>query len=937
MGYSNFMSTDYKKTLNLPFTDFPMKADLAQKEPIILNNWDKQGINVSVFENRKNQEQYILHDGPPYANGHIHIGHALNKILKDIVVKYKTMCGYSSPYVPGWDCHGLPVEHQLFKELGITKHQIDQLTFRKKARKYAEKFVKIQCDEFKRLGIFGNWDDPYLTIAHSYEAKIAKIFGELYLNGYIYKGLKPIHWCATCETALAEAEVEYDNHKSPSVYVKFNIKNDPSRITYGFDNTAMVIWTTTPWTLPANLAIAVKEEFEYSLLNTEKGCFIIAKELIDNFIQKLDIKNAKEEKILKGTDLVGIVAVHPFIDRESPVILSDHVTLEQGTGCVHIAPGHGQEDYEVGLKYGLDIYSPVNNQGKFFDDLPIFGGKNVFSANSEIIKYLDDIKALLYSEEIEHSYPHCWRCKEPIIFRSTEQWFINVDKHNMRQNAIDNINKVNWIPEVGKNRITSMVENRPDWCLSRQRYWGVPIPVLYCKNCRTDLLTEETIQKIESAFLKESADAWFAYTPEELVGKQKCPKCGCIEFDKETDIIDVWFDSGVSHQAVLALRDELRYPADLYLEGSDQHRGWFQSSLLTAIGYCGNSPFKTVLTHGFVVDGEGKKMSKSLGNVISPQEVIKEYGADMLRLWVSSVDYTGDIRISKPILTQLSDAYRRIRNTFKYLLGNLFDFNPETNSVAIEQLDEIDKWALSRLTNLGLKVTGYYDNFEFYKIFHSIYQFCTLDMSSFYLDVLKDRMYILNSNDPVRRSSQTVIYKITESLVSMLAPILVFTTDEVWSYFAKLSGGKSDQNIHLTDWSEFDKNFIDPQLEEKWMEIFKLRTETQKVLENLRKNKVIGTSLEAKVILYSDSNEYKLFLKDNLDILKMSFIVSQVEITDSIDSNFTETESIPGLKIFAGKSDGEKCVRCWNYVTDINIDDNYPGLCKRCIEAITYL
>lgn len=930
------MSGDYKKTLNLPYTDFPMKADLAQKEPLILKKWNEQAINRKVFESHKKTESYILHDGPPYANGHIHIGHALNKILKDIVIKYKTMRGYRAPYVPGWDCHGLPVEHQLFKELGITKHQIDQLSFRKKARKYAEKYVKIQCDEFKRLGIFGTWDNPYLTIAHSYEAKIARIFGDLYLKGYIYKGLKPIHWCVTCETALAEAEVEYDIHKSPSVYVRFPITKDPKEITGGFKNADIVIWTTTPWTLPANLAVAVKEEFLYSLISTDKGNFIIAKELINNFSEKIGAGNVKEEKTVKGADLIGIVALHPFIKRESPVILSDHVTLEQGTGCVHIAPGHGQEDYEVGLKYGLEIYSPVNNQGKFFDDLPLFGGKQVFSANNDIIRYMADTGVLLFSEEIEHSYPHCWRCKEPVIFRSTEQWFINVDKNNMRKNAIENINNVKWIPEMGKNRITSMVENRPDWCLSRQRYWGVPIPVLYCRNCRTDLLTEETIEKIENAFLRESADAWFAYSSEELVGNQKCPKCGCSEFDKETDIIDVWFDSGVSHQAVLRLRNELSYPADLYLEGSDQHRGWFQSSLLTAVGYCGNSPFKTVLTHGFVVDGDGKKMSKSLGNVISPQDVIKEYGADMLRLWVSSVDYTGDVRISQSIISQLSDAYRRIRNTFKYLLGNLFDFDPKTNSISVEHLDEIDRWALSRLVNLGIKITEYYDNFEFYKIFHSVYQFCTVDMSSFYLDALKDRMYILNANDPVRRSSQTVMYKITEALACMLAPILVFTTDEVWTYFSKLSKENCDQNIHLADWPEFNRKYVDNQLEEKWSEILKLRTEVQRELENLRKQKIIGTSLEAKVVLYTNSAEYAYFLKDNLNILKMSFIVSQVEISDFENNGFSEVESIPGLKVFVTKSDGEKCIRCWNYVNDINTDQNYPGLCNRCINAITY-
>ncbi len=928
------MEVDYKKTLNLPKCNFPMKANLAQKEPVMLKKWKEEGLNEKFFQNRSGNKKYILHDGPPYANGHIHLGHSLNKILKDIIIKYKTMQGYDAPYVPGWDCHGLPVEHQLFKELGLTKHQIDQLRFRKKAAKYAGKFVKIQCEEFKRLGIFASWDKPYLTQNYSYEATIARVFGDFYLKGYIYKGLKPIYWCGCCETALAEAEVEYDNHVSPSIYVKFKVKSDKNNLLKGYDDTSFVIWTTTPWTLPANLAIALKDDFIYSLISTEKGNFVIAKDLIDNFLEKISVSKYEELKSFRGEELEGVITQHPFIDRESPIIIADHVTLEQGTGAVHTAPGHGQDDYVVGMKYGLEILSPVTNQGTFIDTLPLFGGKQVFEANKDVIEHLKSIDALLFTENIEHSYPHCWRCKQPVIFRATEQWFIKVDEHDMRDIALEKIRETKWIPETGENRITSMVKNRPDWCLSRQRYWGVPIPVFYCNGCRKDILTRETIDNVEKHFMKEGADAWFSHPPEDFAENMVCPECGGKEFYKETDIIDVWFDSGVSHQAVLGLRDNLTYPADLYLEGSDQHRGWFQSSLLTAVGCSNTSPFKTVLTHGFIVDGNGKKMSKSMGNVISPDDIVKKYGADILRLWIASVDYTGDIRISDEIITQLSDAYRRIRNSFKYLMGNINDFDPKENTVPVDSLDEIDKWALSRIESLGTKVTSLYDNFEFYKIFHAIHHFCVVDLSSFYLDSLKDRMYTSNPNDPLRRSSQTVMYKITDSLMKMLAPILVFTTEEVLSYFNQ--DDSNQKSIHLSDWPKFDDKLIDNKLEEKGDRILELRTEVQKVLEHFRKEKIIGTSLEAKVILYSDSPEYLDFIKNNKELLKTVFIVSQVEISDNPDgkNDLFSTDKIEDVKIYVKKADGTKCIRCWNYTHDVDSDKDYPEICGRCINAI---
>ncbi|MCD6459214.1 isoleucine--tRNA ligase [bacterium] len=926
---------EYKKTINLPQTSFPMKANLAQKEPNILKNWQSEKIDKIVFDDRKNFEKYILHDGPPYANGHIHIGHALNKILKDIIVKYKTMCGYHVPYVPGWDCHGLPVEHQLFKELGLTKHQIDQVEFRRKARKYAMKFVKIQCEEFKRLGIFGTWKNPYLTINNGYEAKIARLFGDLYLKGYIYKGLKPIYWCGSCETALAEAEVEYDKHTSPSIYVKFLVTEDKSGVVKGYDNVHIVIWTTTPWTLPSNLAVAVKDDFKYSLIKTEKGIFVIASDLVSDFLEKIGAGKSEELNSFLGKNMEGLITRHPFMDRSSPVVLGGHVTLEQGTGCVHIAPGHGQEDFEVGKKYGLDILSPITDEGCFTADFPYFGGKQVFAANKDVINYLEKIGALLNVENIEHSYPHCWRCKNPLIFRATEQWFINVDKHNMRKEALDKIKEVNWIPEVSEKRITSMVENRPHWCLSRQRYWGVPIPVLYCKKCREVLLDKESIDSIEQVFLKENSDAWFYRTVEDLVGNRTCKKCGSTEFTKETDIIDVWFDSGISHQAVMQEREELRYPADLYLEGSDQHRGWFQSSLLTAVGYSGTSPFNTVLTHGFVVDGNGKKMSKSMGNVISPHDITNKYGADILRLWVSSVDYTADVRISNIILKQLIDAYRRIRNTFKYLLGNICDFDPVRNSIPKNELMELDKFAFNRLVKLNIEVKKYYEKFEFYKIFHAIHQFCAVDMSSCYLDSLKDHMYCHFADDPKRRSSQTVLYETAKTLVILLAPILPFTTEEVFSYLKNQFVQFTQKSVHCCNWPEVNEADFDAQLDGKWKKMLLLKTEVQKILEHYRKEKTIGTSLDAKVSLFTQSPQYYEFLKSNKKLLKELFIVSQLDVSNtSGEKGLFETDKIEQLKIGVNKAEGIKCIRCWKYSLDVNSDPELKNVCSRCVKAV---
>ncbi|MBI5042617.1 MAG: isoleucine--tRNA ligase, partial [Nitrospirae bacterium] len=725
---------DYKDTLNLPKTDFPMKANLSQKEIEILKKWEDEKIYKKLAEKGKGKPRFILHDGPPYANGNIHIGHALNKILKDIIVKYYTMKGFYSPYVPGWDCHGLPIEHQVDKNLGAKKKELSKIEIRRLCREYAEKYINIQRDEFKRLGVFGDWDNPYLTMDYKYEGSIVRELGKVVGKGSVYRGKKPVLWCFSCETALAEAEVEYNDKESPSVYVRFKVASitDTIKTKAGFKNYPelshyFLIWTTTSWTLPANLAIALHPEVDYveAMVNlgASKEVWVLAKPLLESCMERFGIKDYSIIASHKGDDLFGIVCQHPFIERPSRIILGEHVTIDAGTGCVHTAPGHGQEDYEMGLKYGLDIYTPVDSRGQFTSDVPEWQGVNVFKANPLINEKMRGLGVLIKEEKLVHSYPHCWRCKKPVIFRATEQWFISMEKNNLRQKALEQIDKkIKWVPPWGRNRIYSMIENRPDWCISRQRSWGVPITIVRCKSCNEPLMDQNIVNRVADMIDKEGADVWFLKEPSELLPKgTACPKCGKTEFTKETDILDVWFDSGVSHAAVLRERPELSWPADMYLEGSDQHRGWFHSSLLESIATVGEAPYKTVLTHGFVVDGSGKKMSKSAGNVVAPQEVIKQYGAEILRLWVSAEDYKDDIRISKEILTRLAEAYRRIRNTCRFLLGNLYDFEPEKDAVSDNELLEIDRWALHRLQILIQRVEDAYKNFEFHVIFHSLH------------------------------------------------------------------------------------------------------------------------------------------------------------------------------------------------------------------------
>ena len=736
--------TDYRQTLNLPQTGFPMKANLAKREPEILKEWDSKSIYPQISRRSEGRTKYILHDGPPYANGHIHIGTALNKILKDFIVKSKFMVGYDSHYVPGWDCHGLPVEHEVEKSLGSKKGALSIVEIRQRCRDYAAEFVGIQRKEFERLGVFGEWENPYLTMSFEYQATIVKEFGKFLLNGSVYKGKKPVHWCPTCKTALAEAEVKYENHRSPSIYVKFKMVTDLGERFPGLKGKPLyvLIWTTTPWTLPANLAIALHPDFDYVAVDVGSEIYVLAEGLLEEVMGKIGVKNYRVLEKIKGATLEGLKCRHPFLDRDSVLILAPYVTLDAGTGCVHTAPGHGQEDYESGVQYGLDIYSPVDDDGRFTQDVPFFAGQFVFDANQSVNKKLMEVGALLKEERMEHSYPHCWRTNDPIIFRATEQWFISMEKNSLRSKALKSINEVTWIPPWGRERIYGMIENRPDWCVSRQRAWGIPITVFYCNSCQETLVTQKTIDHVVALFEEKGADVWFAEPAERLLPQgTACPHCGGKAFSKETDILDVWFDSGVSHAAVMEKRPGLEWPASLYLEGSDQHRGWFHSSLLTSVGTRGRAPYRSVLTHGFVVDGEGKKMSKSAGNVIAPEEVISKLGADVLRLWVAAEDYKDDIKISDEILKRLADAYFRIRNTFRFLLGNLYDFQPEKDTVPYPELYEIDRWALYRLHKLIGRVREAYERFEFHVVYHSVQNFCAVEMSALYFDILKDRLY----------------------------------------------------------------------------------------------------------------------------------------------------------------------------------------------------
>ena len=932
---------DYKESLNLPQTDFPMKANLSKREPETLAKWEGMRLYDLLREQSKGRRLYILHDGPPYANGHIHLGTALNKILKDMIVKSRQMSGFNAVYVPGWDCHGLPIEHQVDRELGEQKLSMTQVQIRQHCRRYAERFIDIQRNEFKRLGVLGEWDNPYLTMSYDYEATIARELGRFFEHGSVIRSKKPIYWCASCRTALAEAEVEYHNHVSPSIYVKFLLdeKSKAQFSEFSGKPAYVLIWTTTPWTIPANLAITLHPDFDYVAISVADEIWILAEGLLESCMHLFGIRNFEVMRRLRALELQGLSCRHPFLDRESVIILGNHVTLDAGTGCVHTAPGHGREDYEMGLEYGLDIYSPVDDNGCFTEDVPFFGGQFVFDANTAVNAKLREKGRLIHEAEVEHSYPHCWRCKNPVIFRATEQWFVSMEKNELRNKALAWIDRVEWIPNWGKERIYNMILNRPDWCISRQRSWGVPITVFTCSSCGRLLATPEIFDHIATLFEREGADCWFEGDAKDLLPPGTvCPECKGESFRKEMDILDVWFDSGVSYAAVLEHRDYLSAPADLYLEGSDQHRGWFHSSLLTAVGTRNMAPYRTVLTHGFVVDGQGYKMSKSLGNVIAPEEIISQYGAEILRLWVSAEDYRDDIRISPDILKRLSEAYRRIRNTCRFLLGNLGDFDPTADALPYDEMDELDRFALQQMQELIKRIRHAYDRYEFHRVYHALHNYCVVDLSSFYLDILKDRLYVSATRSKARRSAQTALYRILTTVLRLMAPVLSFTAEEAWWHLPHRPGG----TVHLESFPEIDPAFQDDVLNQRWQTILAIRSDVTRALEGARQARIIGHPLDAVVKLALPEDMRESFAGQE-ELFRSVFIVSKVVFSPSADlvgdalgeaPGVVDGLEVPGLKVQIEPASGNKCERCWVRSEKVGQFLDHPTICDRCHDVV---
>ena len=929
-------SVDLKKTVNLPRTEFPMKANLAQMEPKMLERWEAEGLYEKIRAASKGRPMYVLHDGPPYANGEIHLGTAFNKILKDFVVKSKTMAEFDSPYVPGWDCHGLPIEAKVDSQLGSKKASMTAVEIRAECRKYAAKYVDLQKRDFVRVGVLGRWRDPYLTMSAKFESVIAGAFVEFLDRGYVYKGLKTVNWCIHDRTALAEAEIEYENHTSPSIWVRFALTSDPALIDPALTGRKVygLIWTTTPWTIPANVAIAYHPKFEYAAVEVGSDVYIVAVELLKATAEKLGWKDPKAVAGFQGRKLEGAIFRHPFLERESLGIVAEHVTLEQGTGAVHTAPGHGQEDFEIGSKYGLPIFCPVDAAGKFFHAEGAPGrlpeeiiGKTVWQANPIVIGILKGHHALLGHEDLAHSYPHCWRCHHATIFRATEQWFIGMERNDLRSRALNAIKQVKWLPTWGEERISNMIATRPDWCISRQRVWGVPIIAFYCENCQEPLTDRKILDRVVAMFAEHSSDAWYAHSAAELIGSDAaCAKCGGHEFRKEKDILDVWFDSGSSHLAVLNEANGLPWPSNIYLEGADQYRGWFHSSLLIGVALRGEAPYKECATNGWTLDEQGRAMSKSLGIGIHPDQIIPKFGADVLRLWAASVDFTEDVRLSDTILQRLSEAYRKYRNTFRWALGNLSDFDPARDAVLGNDLLEIDRWVLLRAEALVAQCRAWYDEFAFHKVYRAVYDFFTAELSAIYIDASKDTLYTAAPNALRRRSAQTAIYRITHALVRLVAPLLSFTTEEVWGHLAKSQGDPA--SVHLALFPQPEELTFGLTAQQRtqladWEKLIEVRNEVLKSIEVARQSKLVGTSLEALVRIKASAELYPL-LSRYLSELPGLFIVSQVVLEKGEGALEVEIEEAQGVK----------CERCWKYTTDVGQNSEFPTVCAACVEAL---
>lgn len=915
---------DYSKTINLPRTAFPMKANLPLREPEFQRKWEDMKLYERVLESRKGNPMFILHDGPPYSNGDIHMGHALNKILKDFIVRYKMLRGFYTPFIPGWDNHGMPIEKEVQEEILREKIEPSITLIRQRCRDFAAYFIEVQKKQFKRLGIIGDWDNPYLTMDQEYEADLVRIFGELYFKGYIYRTLKPILWCPNCKTALAEAEIEYHEKISPSIWVAFPPKDGKGEL----ENAFAIIWTTTPWTLIGNVAIMIHPDFHYVVVEVRGKRYLVGKEVIERVKEELCWDEVEIKAEFKGRTLEGVVFSHPFIERESPLILSEFVTAEQGSGLVHSAPGHGEEDYIACKEYNLPILSPVNAEGKFSEEAGEFAGLPVMGeGNTAVISTLQEKGLLLKTGEITHEYPHCWRCKNPLIFRATVQWFMNIDHGGHREKCLREIEKTRWIPPQMINRIYNMVKTRPDWCLSRQRAWGVGIPAFYCENCDEVIITPETVERVFNLVRDKGSDAWFELPPEEILPQGfTCPKCGGKSFRKEKDILDVWFDSGSSHLCVLEKDMNLKWPADIYLEGADQHRGWFNSSLMIGVAIKGRAPYETVITNGWVLDAEGHPMHKSLGNVISPLEVVERFGADVLRLWISSLNCTEDVHMSFEIVGQVAESYRKIRNTLRFILGNLHDFNPAI-ALPKEKLLGLDRFMLSKLQRLIKSVTDAYESFQFHKAYHTMLDFCVNWLSALYLDILKDRLYIYPSGSRERLSAQTVLFQIANVLVTILAPLIPHTAEEAFQHLPDWDG--KPESVHLSHWPEINEEFIDDDLERKWEKIWEIRRKVYKQIEEERSKGLIANPLEASVDVYLPS-EYISALS-HLDGNLSEILITSSASYHSIEEAPRDSKAVEDIKVLVSKAKGQKCARCWQIKESVSRDKEYPELCERCV------